>query len=338
MESFEENEYTPESILEFEEIEIDVLPAKSISEDYTQSANSLFHFMKKEKYLKDALSNKALIPRYCKENITYLNIQQNKVIFDEIAVLQKCFCDIHLHKLSTNFELILTKESESKLDEKEILGLSKNNSHPDYYGNFAIGFFKGWCENHNLQPIHYLNEKSNYTKNLSKVTSGILSSANATKRTTHDTLYRLALTKPLRGEMKRLYEQNGNNIELTVLKNFHDEREWRYIPDQAKIDRLKKAREYKVESIIANPKLLKSENVNYFLDSQSANIEDKQNDELWLKFEYSDIRYLIVPNDQARLNLIEHILSIPDIYFSGKHGKNLLISKILNLNEIKKDW
>ena len=44
-------------------------------EDYVQSANTLFHFMKKEDYLKSILFNKAIIPRYCVENINYLGIK-----------------------------------------------------------------------------------------------------------------------------------------------------------------------------------------------------------------------------------------------------------------------
>ena len=41
-------------------------------DDYVQSANSLFHFMKEADYLKDALGRKALVPRYCVESVDYL--------------------------------------------------------------------------------------------------------------------------------------------------------------------------------------------------------------------------------------------------------------------------
>ena len=66
-------------------------------DDYVQSANTLFHFMKKGAYLKDALARKALVPRYCTEDISYLNIRSEGNVYSEIAVLQKCFCDIPFH-------------------------------------------------------------------------------------------------------------------------------------------------------------------------------------------------------------------------------------------------
>lgn len=43
-------------------------------DDYAQSANTLFNFMKRKEYLINILRKKALIPRYCLENIEYLNI------------------------------------------------------------------------------------------------------------------------------------------------------------------------------------------------------------------------------------------------------------------------
>lgn len=66
-------------------------------DDYAQSANTLVHFMKKFKYLEEILEKKALIPRYCIEDLQYLNIGGGS--FTEAFVLQKCFCDIPFHML-----------------------------------------------------------------------------------------------------------------------------------------------------------------------------------------------------------------------------------------------
>ena len=131
------------------------------SEDYTQSSNALFHFMNKQNYLETALFKKALVPRFCLEDIGYLNLSIDDQSFKEIAVLQKCFCDIPLHKIIVNFGLELTETSE--VDSND-LKLIKDNTHPGYYGEYAIAFSKAWCEDKNLQPIHYLNETSSYTK------------------------------------------------------------------------------------------------------------------------------------------------------------------------------
>ena len=62
----------------------------------------------------------------------------------------------------------------------------------------------------------------------------------------------------------------------------------------------------------------------------------------WLEFSFDDIRYLIVPTIQARIELIKEILALPSDGFSSSEseniGKSVLISKILVLDEIRKDW
>ena len=52
--------------------------------------------MKEYQYLSQALKDQRLSPRYCKENIEYLGLKE----FKNICVLQKCFCDIPLHKIT----------------------------------------------------------------------------------------------------------------------------------------------------------------------------------------------------------------------------------------------
>lgn len=129
-------------------------------DDYAQSANTLFHFMKESDYLKSILMNRAIVPRYCMGNIGYLDIHIGDIRFKELAILQKYFCDIPFHKLTDNFELNGVGEAYKSLNDDEKLNLAKNNTHPDYYGKFAIAFSKSWGENRKLQPVHYLNEKN----------------------------------------------------------------------------------------------------------------------------------------------------------------------------------
>lgn len=57
------------------------LPKNTISSikqfETKQSANSLFRFVEKFDYLLDILKNKALIPRYCCEDVKPYNINQS---------------------------------------------------------------------------------------------------------------------------------------------------------------------------------------------------------------------------------------------------------------------
>ena len=131
-------------------------------DDYAQSANTLFHFMRKLEYLKWILHHHAIAPRYCVENIEYLNIHIGDRVFREIAVLQKCFCDIPFHKLADSFPLNGEGDNFKMLLSEEKTELEKRNTHFDYYGEYAIAFSKSWGEINNLQPIHYLNQEAQY--------------------------------------------------------------------------------------------------------------------------------------------------------------------------------
>ena len=200
-------------------------------DDYAQSANTLFHFMKEFEYLEDILMRKAIMPRYCKENLEYLKIADAENNFSEVYVLQKCFCDIPFHKLTESFQLQAVGENYQKLNDAERMRLPTNYTHPDFYGEYAIAFSKGWGEKNNLQPISYLNEQSQYAKALSKLVNEILNAEDVPDVYADDILNRLCFVKPLRGTMKRKFKCDDNTeVEIEFLKNFHDEQEWRYVP------------------------------------------------------------------------------------------------------------
>lgn len=303
-------------------------------DDYAQSANTLFHFMSKSEYLKSILINRAIVPRYCMENIEYLDIHIGDISFKEIAILQKCFCDIPFHKLTENFELNGVGEIYSSLNDDEKLNLMKNNTHPDYYGKFAIAFAKSWGENNNLQPVHYLNKNSLYTVEFTKLFDSVLSADSVPEEYVNDILNRLSFAKPLRGTMKRMIKRNNSeNVSIEFYKNFHDEKEWRYVPNSTVLSAAK------IEHIIANPNILKLRDS---IIDINDNLATEKYRPLWLEYNYDDIRYIIVPDSHSRIDIIDTIMSIPDEQFDSQSQvlmqKYILISKILVLEEIRKDW
>ena len=289
--------------------------------EYVQSANTLFHFMKEERFLLDAIRRKRLAPRYCEENIEYLEIG-----YDRAYILQKCFCDIPLHKLMENFPICLDQEKSAELTSDELNKLQHNNTHTDYYGKYGIAFSKSWCKEHNLQPVHYLNERSSYTRELAEVFQFLMDQPTIADIIATDMLERLSYIKPLSGTMSRIIKDKR----ICLYKNFHDEKEWRFIP---KMNALSKS---KIGKVIVNPKLADS------IFEISNNLEKEEYRGLWLEFAYEDIKYLIVPDNQTRINLINTIIKCPDNCFDAKlpveNQKYVLISKILVLDEIRKDW
>ena len=300
-------------------------------DDYAQSANTLFHFMKKQEYLNSILLRKAIIPRYCIETIDYLNIRNGTRSFNEVAILQKCFCDIPFHKLADSFAVNGVGDAYESLSRDEQADLEKNNTHFAYYGEYAVAFSKSWGEKKHLQPVHYLNKDSQYAKDFSALFSRVFKDDDIPEEYSQDVINRLAYIKPLRGIMKRkITRRDFSSATIEICKNFHDECEWRYVPSDEVLTALN------TESIIANPYII------HLADEISNGLEQDRYKKLWLDFSYDDIRYIIVPDIRARIEIIKTITDLPDSCFENQDDilmqKNVLISKILVLEEIRRDW
>lgn len=303
-------------------------------EDYVQSANTLFHFVSKAEYLKTILETRYISPRYCIENIDYLNIKNEELTFSEVAVLQSCFCDIPFHKLFDTIEVTGTGKEFNALDAGDAEQIQKWSTHPDFYGSFAIALSKKWGESHGLQPVQYINSNSDYARTLSEAVVSSLSKEDISDEYANDLLYRLAFIKPIRGQMKRQLSKNNSDIvSVDVIKNFHDEKEWRYVPDA------KKSESLNLGNIIANPYVLKNPN---FIRDSSNYIETNYLEQLGLDFSYNDVRYIIVPNAHERNSLIYFIQNLGSELFTDSDQaqleRQILISKIMVLDEVRKDW
>lgn len=165
--------------------------------------------------------------------------------------------------------------------------------------------------------------------------SKLLEATNLSDDYTEDVLNRLAYMKPLHGTMKRSFEfSSGKKSIIKLYKNFHDEREWRYVPDPKAIEQLGS------EIIIANPNI-----ITHHLRKISDTLSEEKYCSIWLKYNYDEIRYILVPDATARLDIIQTILDIPGNQFRNSDdpeqirlAKHILISKILVLDEIRRDW
>ena len=171
-------------------------------EDYVHSANSLFNFVSSAEYIVDSLQRQALCPRYCTEDIRYLKINNNGRRFEEVAVLQKCFCDIPLHEVFKPFSVDLTEANEG-LTEDQIAAIPNICSHPELYGEYALGFSKEWGERNHLQPVQYLVEESESTIEFAKAIEVAIREDNLPDIIAESISNRMCFIKPVRGKMKR---------------------------------------------------------------------------------------------------------------------------------------
>lgn len=261
---------------------------KNIGRIYKQSANSLFNFMRQLDYLKMILENKAFIPRYYEEDIRYLKLKNN---IKYIAFPMTCFCDIKINSISL---------------------------HSRTYGEFGIGLSKlKWKNFNKIQPILYLNKKSSikvsYTKAFNQtfeaVKNGDLDKYRYISALTLDYLYYI---KPTDGYMTILGTRKR--------KNFHDEKEWRYVPTIDNGD---------IKELLYQDKPFNQEGLNIFSDIL------RTKEKYWLTFEYTDIKYLIVTFENQKKELIEFIYDKLDCDESIKRE---LLSKIIVLNNIEEDF
>lgn len=248
-----------------------------------QSANALFTCMKDIQFLKDILKRKKIYPRYYKEDIEYLNLPG----LSGIAYPMKCFCDIFLTKLE---------------------------KHMHSYGKYGIALTKEWGLSNKIQPIQYINENSFLFKSIQKLYENRY--ASNSKLDYQDLFHNiLGFIKPISGKMPK-----ENSV---ITKNFHDEKEWRYIPEISP-----KARNYfpfiEESYIINNGTLLNQKSNEFFIkDKYGLKITDK------------DIKYIIISSEEEREPFIDFILK--ECHFKRKEKYNL-ISKLIIFNEIKGDW
>ena len=265
-----------------------------------------------------------MVPRYCNENIPYLDIEIAGKKIDKISILQKCFCDMHFHKLSEKNKIKVVDDDEITDEEKE--HIQNSSSHTDFYGGYAVAFSKRWGEEKGLQPIVYVNSESDYTKTLKDYLKESLRAEKLNDVSYNYILSTLGHIKPIRGEMERITD-SGKIVK--VIKNFHDEKEWRYVPRQEELIR------NNLQNIIVSENVLKKRST---INRELQNIEYQN---IWLRFEYEDIKYIIVPNRTERIELIKFINLLPDNNFrddDGEIDKDILISRILVLEEIRGDW
>ena len=244
---------------------LDVVEPKDIKPN--MSANVLFHFMPELRFLCRAIEAKALFPRYCKENITYLNLRVNDHQLTEVAYPEKCFCDIPVHNVS---------------------------AHIKKYGAYGIGLPKLWGIERGIQPIQYVNINSQLIKDFQdafqKGISVAADNQDAQYLSNYLVSYMLYI-KPLMGENRSRVTDKMEEIYLT------DECEWRFVPDLT-------AKE--MDSILFDNDICKKdENQKPIIDKYNEALEKLS--DTWLIFNYSDVKYITVESSDERDELIGFI-------------------------------
>nr|WP_314053943.1 abortive infection system antitoxin AbiGi family protein [uncultured Neisseria sp.] len=276
----------------------------------TIKSNSLFHFTPEEEYLLDILEN-GFWPRYCSEDIEWLIPKDLK---NELEKQEEddLFISFIKNLIKNNISSIAYPMS-CFCD----IPLSKITAHTDFYGGFGLGMTKEWGIRKGLNPIFYLSDNSiipNLIQSflLKTVPIDFWKSIQSEKTNQNTIIQLMKFLKPLSGKMK----VNGKE----VTKNFDEECEWRYAPASDE------------NNLFPNflPNFLANNNE----ELQDSNIVTKK--VASLNFEPSDIKYIFVPEDSNIPTIINKINTIFTNY--PEHERLLLLSKVISLDTIRKDF
>lgn len=183
------------------------------------------------------------------------------------------------------------------------LGMIKK--HLSHYGKFGIGISKEYAKKNSLSPVIYVHKKSDtMLRYLSGVKKGEIFKNNPNSLFPY---FKLDETYTLGKDGRKL------------INRYYDEREWRWIPKNAKFEDFS---DFTEEEIIAS----RLQNVNELLE--------KDKNKYLLPFEYVDITYIFVQQIEDIDKVIEEIrrLRIPQI------DQDRLISKIITARQIEKDF
>ncbi|VDG32523.1 hypothetical protein MUDAN_DOGOELCO_01779 [Lactiplantibacillus mudanjiangensis] len=195
------------------------------------------------------------------------------------------------------------------------INLHQIQTHITSYGSFGIGISKQWgSEVCGIQPVNYINPASPLRDDMRLGLQEVFREHSASEDA-NALLTQLKFSKPLYGKMRGVGD-----------KNFHDEHEWRYIP---KIDG-PEAYNFLHDGAEYYGKWMKDDSI---MDRLSDGLRDLKRD-CSIRLTPDAINYIFVENNDFAVKIIEDI----DELNIEKETKHLLMSKIINLEQLKGDW
>jgi len=161
------------------------------------------------------------------------------------------------------------------------LPLSLILKHLDEYGKFGIGLTKEWGLRNGVAPVTYTHSRARTRQYTLRLIAKVAKHQDSTA--VNDLELLTAYTKPFRGTewRRRRKKKVKHNVQ------FYDEREWRYVPDVRKGERLFLRRK------------------EYSNDAITAKLHARLRTEHALPIHPNDIMYLIVPYDRAEKRVLD---------------------------------
>ena len=263
----------------------------------TKSVHSetLFHICNNLETVKSILSDKAFKPSFTREVVNV-----NDVNTPYYWVPMVSFCDFKIYELDLHFQK---------------------------YGHFGIGLSKDWGISKRLNPVIYLSQDCIIFGEIRKAIIGIYDVHNNLAETHHNNKCEI-LYNSLQGHLQTILKIYGytknyqgdleRDGKITRNFRFADDKEWRYVPEIDDVHASFRGCD------LVNPTTKQKK-------AKKAELNKAINENHWLKFEYSDIKFIVVSNNDESTQLIEFIQNL----FIEQKNKLFLISKILIIEDIE---
>lgn len=197
--------------------------------------------------------------------------------------------------------------------------LSDVKNHINSYGSFGIGLYKSWAKTSGLNPVLYLENNSSISKSIlnqyhyiKKNRQNLSDEQKKSDTISFEYFKILMFCKNYEGTLKH------GEIDTTNYR-FYDEREWRYIPE---ID------EFNMET----PFLMWGKK--YLEKKEEFN---KKLSQTILKFQFSDISYIIVDNESEIPEILSVLNEVFEDICTSKELK-ILGTRIITKNQIYHDF
>ncbi|WP_176240899.1 abortive infection system antitoxin AbiGi family protein [Pseudomonas sp. B5(2017)] len=242
------------------------------------SSNSLIHLTNSKDALFGILSEGFRV-KYCKEKIKFGKGQIS------IHVPMVSFCDIPLSQIK---------------------------DHIGSYGSYGIGLSKEWAVKNLLNPVLYVQQKSNLATSYENVARHYLADKVETDEAIRAFDHLMDVARYMKNYEGPLVRKSGSHKSY----RFSDEREWRYVPEIS----------YPCEIFYRHDEF----------DEEARIKAAKSLSDLRLGFEASDIKYVIIDSEDEIDEVVEHLERICGKKYSYSDLKKLT-TRILTAQQIRTD-
>lgn len=179
--------------------------------------------------------------------------------------------------------------------------LSMTDEHFNWYGRYGIGIKRSYARALGVRPVWYLTSEN-------PIIGTIISECKSGKPNRQI----LPFLKQFYGKQTyKTIQKDGSSVKTDRYKKFYDEREWRYVPAESKL-----------EPILG----LKPGNlIKLMLDMKP----------LRMKLELESIEYIIVAADSDMKTLL---IELEKIATKSKYNYTKLVSRIITAKQIERDF